>query len=323
MGASGLDAWRGWAASLLLGCATAAAAGAPATPPQIVSLDTLEVLEGVAPPREGLQEAVEHLLAVQLVFDALQQGQLQAATLLQTGDALRPPRRTVEQALRAWLHDQDGGALPLLAAQLAGSTAAFAERQRALARQQGAEGAADTRVLARLARHVLERHPDASLLFAQHGGTLQLTGSGARLQVLVHWPQSGSDDPALLVASSGPGLAALESARGRYRRLQLADARQMLLQPRVLGSVESRVPVGAASALYLTLGRTDDSRPTQLVRLRTPLLAPLADGANVGELEVSVAGRAPLSVPLVTLAETHSAGRWANWRDRLAWWLTW
>jgi D-alanyl-D-alanine carboxypeptidase (penicillin-binding protein 5/6) len=55
--------------------------------------------------------------------------------------------------------------------------------------------------------------------------------------------------------------------------------------------------------------------------LQTELLAPLADGAHVGEVRVSLDDEEIATVPLMALHEVMAAGLWTRIMDEFTLWL--
>jgi D-alanyl-D-alanine carboxypeptidase (penicillin-binding protein 5/6) len=320
------------------------------------------------------------LMTAQLVYDALQAGPLALDTTLAVSPLARAERRPgvplfyAEGSLRvdallqglAVLGARD--AAVALAEGVAGSVDGFTAQMNRRAAALGlgqtvfrnptgapASGQASTpRDIARLAGHLVARHPEWLALTAQR----RLEHAGVR-----------QDNPNLLLArdASVDGLAVLSSDTGGHgvvatavrdtpagpRRLLVvlagatsreaaASEAQKLLnwgwqawdavrlyaagQPAatvpVWKGTSALVPLGAAGALVVTVPRGEGAGLRTTLTRTDPLVAPLVQGQAVGRLDVSTAAGTPVaSVPLVVQQPVPLAGVMGRAWDAIRLWI--
>lgn len=87
---------------------------------------------------------------------------------------------------------------------------------------------------------------------------------------------------------------------------------------KVYEGAEREIAIGPETAPYITVGRGEESKVTLMASLRSKyLVAPIAKGTPVGELQVIVNGKPEGSIPLVTQAAMAQAGFFGRLADRL------
>ncbi|HUQ14323.1 MAG TPA: D-alanyl-D-alanine carboxypeptidase family protein, partial [Novosphingobium sp.] len=88
-------------------------------------------------------------------------------------------------------------------------------------------------------------------------------------------------------------------------------------EARVQQGAARHVPLVAPMPYFLTLARGERPAYRLAMRYDGPLRAPIAQGAQVGELVVTMDGRAPYRLPLVAARGVGRAGPWARLRNGL------
>jgi serine-type D-Ala-D-Ala carboxypeptidase (penicillin-binding protein 5/6) len=106
-----------------------------------------------------------------------------------------------------------------------------------------------------------------------------------------------------------------------YESLPLKKAAEMILKPRVYKGTADDVAVGTNEAVNVTIARGQAGTVSTSATLQLPLVAPLARGKAVGELQVSVAGTVVRRVPLYPLADVAQAGFFGRLYDTVALWF--
>ena len=87
---------------------------------------------------------------------------------------------------------------------------------------------------------------------------------------------------------------------------------------RVYQGSEREVAIGPESTPYMTVGRGEESKVTLTASLQDKyLIAPVAKGSAVGELQVMVNGKPEGSIPLVTRSSVAQAGLFGRLADRV------
>ncbi len=87
---------------------------------------------------------------------------------------------------------------------------------------------------------------------------------------------------------------------------------------RVYQGTAREVAIGPASAPYITVGRGEESKVALSAALKSRyLVAPVAAGSEVGELQVIVNGKPEGAIPLVTQASVAQAGLMGRLADRI------
>jgi D-alanyl-D-alanine carboxypeptidase (penicillin-binding protein 5/6) len=133
---------------------------------------------------------------------------------------------------------------------------------------------------------------------------------GRRLLMVV----AGYDRPSL---RSRESRALLEWGFGAWQARRLFGRGEAVSEARVQGGAVRHVPLSAPMPFFLTLGRGERPDYRLSVRYSGPLEAPIARGAQVGELLVAMKGQAPYRLPLVASQAVERGGFWARLRDGL------
>ena len=106
-----------------------------------------------------------------------------------------------------------------------------------------------------------------------------------------------------------------------YETIKLQDAGKPVLTPHVFkGSAES-VPVGSPSDISITIARGLSEKLTKEAKVNSPLIAPLALHAPVGEYVVRNGDEVVARVPLVTLTKVDAGGIWRTSVDTIKLWF--
>jgi serine-type D-Ala-D-Ala carboxypeptidase (penicillin-binding protein 5/6) len=106
-----------------------------------------------------------------------------------------------------------------------------------------------------------------------------------------------------------------------YEAVTVKQAGEMVLKPRVYKGTEQYVGVAAAAAVQVMVPRGQGTTVTTRASVRGPLLAPLAAGTAVGELQVDVAGKTVARVPLYPVAAVPEGGLWRRMIDTISLWF--
>lgn len=93
-----------------------------------------------------------------------------------------------------------------------------------------------------------------------------------------------------------------------YDAVRLVKANQPLQTPRVYKGVADSVQVGVKSDQYITVPRGMGDKVKQQVMLTTPLVAPIADGQQVGTVQIVADGKTLTQFPVVALQPVPPAG---------------
>ena len=97
-----------------------------------------------------------------------------------------------------------------------------------------------------------------------------------------------------------------------FESRKLFDGEVALSEPRVYKGDRTTVPVGLAEPLWVVLPQGEGHRLEATMQLRSPHLAPIAEGDALGEVVVTLGGEPLARHPLVALAPVESGGmlRW-------------
>jgi D-alanyl-D-alanine carboxypeptidase (penicillin-binding protein 5/6) len=106
-----------------------------------------------------------------------------------------------------------------------------------------------------------------------------------------------------------------------YETVKLQDAGKPILTPHVFKGSAGSVAVGSPAAISITLGRGQGAALTKEAKIDTPLVAPLALHARVGEYIVRSGDEVVARVPLVTLAKVDEGGLWRTAVDTVKLWF--
>jgi serine-type D-Ala-D-Ala carboxypeptidase (penicillin-binding protein 5/6) len=106
-----------------------------------------------------------------------------------------------------------------------------------------------------------------------------------------------------------------------YETVKLQDAGKPVMTPQVFkGSAES-VTVGSPNEISITIARGQGASLTKEAKINSPLVAPLALHARVGEYVVHSGDEVVARVPLVTLAKVDAGGIWRTSVDSVKLWF--
>jgi serine-type D-Ala-D-Ala carboxypeptidase (penicillin-binding protein 5/6) len=106
-----------------------------------------------------------------------------------------------------------------------------------------------------------------------------------------------------------------------YETVKLQDAGKPVMTPQVFkGSAES-VTVGSPNEISITIARGQGASLTKEAKINSPLVAPLALHARVGEYVVHSGDEVVTRVPLVTLAKVDAGGIWRTSVDSVKLWF--
>jgi serine-type D-Ala-D-Ala carboxypeptidase (penicillin-binding protein 5/6) len=106
-----------------------------------------------------------------------------------------------------------------------------------------------------------------------------------------------------------------------FETVKLQDANTPVLTPKVFkGSAES-VAVGSRRAISVTIARGQSQNLTKEAKVNSPLIAPLALNAPVGQYSVKVGDEIVARVPLVALAKVDEGNIWRTTVDTVKLWF--
>ena len=106
-----------------------------------------------------------------------------------------------------------------------------------------------------------------------------------------------------------------------YETVTVKKAGEMVLKPRVYKGSEKFIDVAPATAVQVTVPRGQAMTVTSHAYVREPLIAPLAAGAAVGQLQVSAAGRPIATASLYPVSAVAEGGLWRRLIDTISLWL--
>jgi D-alanyl-D-alanine carboxypeptidase (penicillin-binding protein 5/6) len=106
-----------------------------------------------------------------------------------------------------------------------------------------------------------------------------------------------------------------------YETHKLYAAGQEISVARVWGGQPEVTSLGLADDLFVTIPRGRYAALSASMDLRIDLVAPLQQGAPVGEVQVALAGDPLLNMPLVALQPVVEGGLWTKLRDEISLWL--
>jgi len=122
-------------------------------------------------------------------------------------------------------------------------------------------------------------------------------------------------------AREGGSAALLNYGFNFYESITVKKAGEMVLKPRVYKGAEQFIAVAPATAVQVTVPRGQGTTLTTRASVRGPLLAPLAAGTPVGELQVEVSGKTVAQVPLYPVAAVAAGGLWRRMVDTISLWF--
>ena len=106
-----------------------------------------------------------------------------------------------------------------------------------------------------------------------------------------------------------------------YETVKLQDAGKPVLTPEVFKGAAQSVAVGSPRDISITIARGQGAALTKEAKVNTPLVAPLALNAKVGEYVVRSGDEVVARVPLVTLAKVDEGGLWRTGVDTVKLWF--
>lgn len=109
----------------------------------------------------------------------------------------------------------------------------------------------------------------------------------------------------------------LQWALGSFKNVTVFKEQREIERIPVVWGVAETVGVRAEKSMAVTLPKMDAGNVSVDISYKTPLIAPLKEGDNVGTVTVKIAGREDVSIPLVTMAEVPQAGFFARLMQKL------
>jgi D-alanyl-D-alanine carboxypeptidase (penicillin-binding protein 5/6) len=106
-----------------------------------------------------------------------------------------------------------------------------------------------------------------------------------------------------------------------YETIKLQSAGRPILTPQVFKGAAQSVAVGSPSDISITIARGVGDKLTKEAKVNSPLIAPLALNAVVGEYVVRNGDEVVARVPLKTLAKVDEGGLWRSAVDTVKLWF--
>jgi D-alanyl-D-alanine carboxypeptidase (penicillin-binding protein 5/6) len=106
-----------------------------------------------------------------------------------------------------------------------------------------------------------------------------------------------------------------------YETVAVKNAGEMVLKPRVYKGTEKFTAAAPASAVHVTVPRGQAGSVSVRSEIHQPLLAPLAAGTAIGQMQVFVAGKLALTVPLYPRPAVAVGGWWRRLVDTVILWF--
>jgi len=122
-------------------------------------------------------------------------------------------------------------------------------------------------------------------------------------------------------AREGGSAALLNYGFNFYEAITVKKAGEMVLKPRVYKGAEQFIAVASAATVQVTVPRGQGTTVTTRASVHGPLLAPLAAGTPVGELQVDVGGKTVVRVPLYPVTAVAAGGLWRRMIDTISLWF--
>lgn len=110
----------------------------------------------------------------------------------------------------------------------------------------------------------------------------------------------------------------LQWAFGSFKNVTVFKEQREIERIPVLWGASETVGVRAGKSMAVTLPKMDAGNVSVDISYKTPLIAPLKEGDNVGTVTVKIAGREDVSIPLVTTAAVPESGFFARMGQKLA-----
>jgi len=106
-----------------------------------------------------------------------------------------------------------------------------------------------------------------------------------------------------------------------FETIRLQEADKAVLTPKVFKGASESVAVGSPRAISITIARGQGDNLQKEAKVNSPLVAPLALHAPVGEYVVRSGDEVVARVPLVTLAKVDEGGWWRTSVDTIKLWF--
>ena len=131
------------------------------------------------------------------------------------------------------------------------------------------------------------------------------------------------------VVLGSPSISAREDASAAllnygftfFETIKLQDAGKAMLTPKVFKGSANSVAVGSPRSISITIARGQSEKLQKEAKVDSPLIAPLALHAKVGEYIVRNGDEVVARVPLVTLAKVDKGGLWRTLVDTIKLWF--
>ena len=101
----------------------------------------------------------------------------------------------------------------------------------------------------------------------------------------------------------------------------LYKAGETITEAKTWKSANELTPLGLTEDLYITIPRGSYDEVESVLSMPAVLLAPIAEGQPLAELEVSLNGSSLISAPLRALKENPSGSVWQRGRDAIMLWF--
>ncbi len=125
---------------------------------------------------------------------------------------------------------------------------------------------------------------------------------------------AGTDRPAVRARAAR---AYMEWGFTHFATRKLFPAGKPIARAEVQDGAVTSVPLVAASPVVLSLEHGTNPDISLTIRYKGPLKAPFRAGAEVAEMEISIAGQPPFRTPLVTGESVTRANWWQRLRNGL------
>ncbi|MGB5353774.1 MAG: D-alanyl-D-alanine carboxypeptidase family protein [Woeseia sp.] len=106
-----------------------------------------------------------------------------------------------------------------------------------------------------------------------------------------------------------------------FETRRLYSAGEQIAEARVWKAANEMTPLGLPEDLYITVPRGSYDRLESVLNMPATVMAPLAKGQPVGELQVSLAGNAIVTEPLRALSDNPAGSFWQRASDSVSLWF--
>jgi len=106
-----------------------------------------------------------------------------------------------------------------------------------------------------------------------------------------------------------------------FETIKLQEAGVAVLTPKVFKGAAESVPVGGRRAISVTIPRGQSQSLKKEAKVNSPLIAPLALGAVVGQYTVTAGDEVVAKLPLVALKKVEEGGLWRTGIDTIKLWF--